>query len=99
MNDEFESLFKSLEPVAARPDFMRRLREIPLSERRSERPALSFQFWNFRFSFGLAASLLLGLWFGSTELGGGSGSEDVQAFLSLDSSSVQAEAFPVDLFE
>jgi hypothetical protein len=98
-DDDFERLFQGLEPVTPRAEFMQGLREIPLAERRSERSWLPLPFRDFRFALALAASLLLGLWFGSTELGDRASNEDVLAFISLDSGSVQAEPFDVSLLE
>jgi hypothetical protein len=102
-DDDFETLFQSLEPVEARPEFMRRLREIPLQEAAVSSSRLSLRFWDFRLALGLAASLLGGVWFSGTELGqrglGEAQTDDVLAFISMGSEDTLAEPFDVGLLE
>lgn len=97
--DDLEGLFQSLPAVVPSGDLMRRVREIPLTQRRSEGPSFSFRFWDFRLALGLAASLIGGIWLGSTDLVGYGPADEVQAFLELDAGQNQAEPFDVGLLE
>jgi hypothetical protein len=98
-NDDLETRFSELEPVEARPEFMRRLREIPLSHPKPTLLGFPRLFGDMRLVFGFAAALLGGLWLGSTEFLDAASNEDVVAFLALSSGSVDAEPFDVGLLE
>jgi hypothetical protein len=98
-DDDLTTLFQSLEPIEAKPEFFRALREIPWRDARSSRSPFGVRFWDFRFGVGLLASLVLGLWLGTSDWVAPNASDEVVAFMDLDSGESQAEPFDVGLLE
>jgi hypothetical protein len=86
----FDAMFKTLESVEPRPDFLRTLRQIPLEHPRKS--GSSFEFFGFRLALGLAASLGLGILVGHLPTSNADSNSELTAFLDLD-----AQEQPLDL--
>jgi hypothetical protein len=98
-DDDLTTLFRNLEPIEAQPEFLRALREIPLRDARASRSPVGARFWDFRFGIGALAALLLGVWLGTTDWILPNASDDVVAFMDLDTGEVQDEPFDLGLLE
>lgn len=87
---EFDVMFKALEPVEPRAEFLRTLRQIPLQHPRRQRTG--FEFFGLRFALGLAASLGLGVLAGTFPISSSDESSELALFMDLD-----AQDQPLDL--
>jgi|GEM_PF-3249470 len=87
---DLDAMFKTLEPVEPRADFLRAVRQIPLQHPRKQNAP--FDLFGFRFALGLAASLGLGIVAGTFPLAQSDENSELVAFMDLD-----AQDQPLDL--